>query len=94
VSFTTATTLAPSSIHKKHFYRFGAVGSPDIICVIDGIFVAIEVIALHGKQSEHQKEFQENLEAAGAIYILAYSLDDVIAKLPNDSGLRRYPQSV
>lgn len=79
---------------QKHFYRFGAVGSPDIICVIDGIFVGIEVKAPHGKQSEHQKEFQKNLEAAGGIYILAYSLDDVIAKLPNDSGLRRYPQSV
>jgi hypothetical protein len=44
---------------QKHFYRFGATGSPDIICVIKGQFVGIEVKAPKGKQSEHQKEFQQ-----------------------------------
>jgi hypothetical protein len=28
---------------QKHFYRFGALGSPDIICVIKGQFAGIEV---------------------------------------------------
>jgi hypothetical protein len=60
-----------------HFYRFGALGSPDIVCVIDGNYVGIEVKAPKGKQSDHQKEFQRKLEAAGGRYILAYSLDDV-----------------
>lgn len=60
-----------------HFYRFGALGSPDIICVIAGQFVGIEVKAPKGKQSDHQKEFQNKLEAAGGSYVLAYSLDDV-----------------
>jgi hypothetical protein len=64
-----------------HFYRFGALGSPDIICVIDGQFVGIEVKAPKGRQSDHQKEFQHNLEAAAGVYVLAYSLDDVIAAL-------------
>jgi len=27
---------------KGHFYRFGALGSPDIICVIAGQFVGID----------------------------------------------------
>ena len=67
---------------QKHFYRFGALGSPDIICVINGQFVGIEVKALKGKQSEHQKEFQRKLEAAGGKYVLAYNLDDVINDLP------------
>lgn len=61
-----------------HFYRFGALGSPDIICVIDGQYVGIEVKAPKGKQSDHQKEFQRKLEEAGGKYILAYSLDDVM----------------
>jgi hypothetical protein len=26
-----------------HFYRFGALGSPDIICVVDGRYVGIEI---------------------------------------------------
>jgi hypothetical protein len=63
------------------FYRFGAKGSPDIICVIDGQFVGIEVKAPKGLQSDHQKEFQAKLEAAGGKYVLAYSLDDVISSL-------------
>jgi hypothetical protein len=62
-----------------HFYRFGATGSPDIVCVINGQYVGIEVKAPKGKQSEHQKAFQEELERAGGIYILAHSLDEVIA---------------
>lgn len=62
---------------NKHFYRFGALGSPDIICVINGQFVGIEVKAPKGKVSDHQKEFQKKLEAAGGKYILAHSLEDV-----------------
>jgi hypothetical protein len=63
---------------NNHFYRFGALGSPDIICVIDGQYVGIEVKAPKGKQSDHQKEFQRKLEAAGGKYILAYSLDEIL----------------
>ena len=64
-----------------YFYRFGVTGSPDNICVINGKYVGIEVKAPKGAQSEHQKEFQRQLEAAGGAYILAYFLDDVIESL-------------
>ena len=64
---------------QKHFYRFGALGSPDIVCVIRGQFVGIEVKGPKGKQSEHQREFQRNLEAAGGRYLIAYDLEDVVA---------------
>ncbi len=60
------------------FYRFGALGSPDIICVIEGQFVDIEVKATKGRQLDHQKKFKKNLEEAGGKYILAYSLDDIL----------------
>ena len=62
---------------NKHFYRFGAIGSPDIVCVINGQYVGIEVKAAKGRQSDNQKEFQRQLETAGGKYILAYSIDDV-----------------
>jgi hypothetical protein len=52
------------------FYRFGAIGSPVITCVIAGQYVGIEVKRPGGKQSDHQKEFQANLEAAGGKYVL------------------------
>ncbi len=66
---------------KGGFCRFGALGAPDIVCVIVGQYVGIEVKALKGRQSAHQKAFQQALEAAGARYVLAYSLDDVINAL-------------
>lgn len=62
---------------QNHFYRFGAVGSPDIVCVVNGQYVGIEVKKPGGRQSEHQKEFQRRLEEAGGRYILARSIDDV-----------------
>jgi hypothetical protein len=66
---------------QKHFYRFGAVGSPDIVCVVNGQYVGIEVKAPKGRQSDHQKEFQKQLETAGGRYILAYSLEDVLRSI-------------
>ena len=63
---------------KERFMRFGAVGSPDIICVVKGQYVGIEVKAPKGKQNPNQIQFQQDLERAGGRYILAYSLDDVI----------------
>lgn len=63
------------------FLRYGFPGSPDIICVIRGQFVGIEVKAKGEKQNENQVNFQKALEKAGGVYILAYSLDDVIKKV-------------
>jgi hypothetical protein len=63
----------------KRFMRFGATGSPDIICVFFGRFVGIEVKTESGKQSEHQKAFAEKLRKAGGEYILARKLEDVRA---------------
>jgi hypothetical protein len=51
------------------FYRFGALGSPDIICEIDGKYVGIEVKTPKGRRSDLQKEFQRQLEAAGGKYL-------------------------
>ena len=51
-----------------HFYRFGANGSPDIIAVINGLYVGIECKDKYAKQSPSQKGFQTRLEAAGGKY--------------------------
>ena len=64
------------------------MGSPDIVCIIHGRYIGIEVKRPHGKQSEHQKQFQEASEAAGAKYFIATSLDDVIPEL--EAELKKY----
>jgi hypothetical protein len=54
----------------RRFMRFGSAGSPDIVCVIGGQYIGIEVKRKGGKQSEAQKEFQASLETAGGEYCL------------------------
>lgn len=44
-------------------------------------YVGIKCKATKGRQSENQKEFQSQLEAAGGKYILAFSIDDVAGRL-------------
>ena len=61
----------------EHYVKFGTPGAPDIIAVIKGQYVGIEVKASGGEQSQVQFHFQMHLEAAGGAYILAYSLEDV-----------------
>ena len=43
---------------RTRFMRFGAVGSPDIFALKDGVCYGIEVKGPKGVQSEAQKEFQ------------------------------------
>ena len=64
-----------------HLYRFGAVGSPDIVCVKGGKYIGIEVKGPKGRQSTGQVAFQEALQKAGGEYILAHELEDVTSKL-------------
>src|ERR1700728_774603 len=79
-----AFVMPETSTHARRFFRAGAVGAPDIICVVNGQYVGIEVKAPGGRQSENQKEFQRQLEEAGGKYILAYSLDEIISALQQD----------
>lgn len=70
-------------IFDKGFYRpmpkYSINGMPDIIVIIKGKFVGLEVKRKGGKQSDNQKYFQGNLELSGGEYHIVSSLDDVIA---------------
>ena len=60
------------------FIRFGTPGAPDIVCVMQGRYIGIEVKDIKGRLSDNQKRFQESLEAAGGIYLIARDVDEVI----------------
>jgi hypothetical protein len=62
---------------ETRFFRFGAVGAPDIIAVVGGRYVGIEVKAPRGNQSPAQREFEGRLRMAGGVYVLARSIEDV-----------------
>lgn len=57
--------------------RFTTSGAPDIVVVINGLFIALEFKTYRGRQSEDQKNLQRRLEAAGGFYFLPKSLEDV-----------------
>jgi Holliday junction resolvase len=62
-------------------------GTPDLICCIDGKFLAIEVKKDGGKVSELQKHHIKKIQVSGGEAIVAYSVDDVYAHLSNHSNI-------
>ncbi len=52
-------------------------GIPDLIAVKCGRVLFIELKTPRGRQSDHQKQFQYDLEVAGGEYILCRGVDDL-----------------
>jgi hypothetical protein len=70
-------------IFDKGFYRpmpkYSLKGVADIIVVHKGTVIFIEVKRKGAKLSEAQEEFQQRCYDAGVLYVVADSLDDVVA---------------
>ena len=65
-----------------HYYRYGLVGSPDIVVIINGQYVGIEAKVGKNKLSESQMEFGEQLVKAGGRYVVVRdNIDDLIEEL-------------
>jgi len=66
------------------FYNLQGLGSyrgiSDLIAVRDGRVIFIELKTARGRQSEHQKKFQADLEAAGGEYVLCRGVDDLLKR--------------
>lgn len=69
--------------------RYGLTGSSDIIAIIHGRFVGIEVKVGRDRQSGTQQNFAAAVRRAGGVYILARSLDDVTDTLRLEGLLER-----
>ncbi len=55
-------------------------GIPDLIAVKNGRVLFIELKSARGRQSDHQKKFQADLEAAGGEYILCRGVEDLLKR--------------
>ncbi len=53
------------------------LGVTDLVAVKDGRVLFVELKTARGRQSQHQKKFQADLEAAGGEYILCRGVDDL-----------------
>ncbi|GAW36987.1 VRR-NUC domain protein [Roseovarius sp. A-2] len=59
----------------------GPTGISDIVGVLDGRSVFVEVKTATGKQRKAQKNFQAAVERAGGLYLVARSPDEAISAL-------------
>jgi hypothetical protein len=62
---------------KRHYIRFGTLGSADIFAIHNGVCYAIECKGPEGIQSQHQVEFEREFTKAGGKYVLARSIEQV-----------------
>lgn len=63
------------------FYSLQGLGAyrgiPDLIAVKGGRVLFIELKTARGRQSDHQRKFQADLEHAGGEYILCRGIEDL-----------------
>ena len=72
----------------RHQQGMGSyLGLSDLSAIKDGRTIYIEVKTPTGRQSEYQKQFQKDVEAHGAVYILARSVQDVVPYLTSVQNL-------
>lgn len=57
--------------------KYALKGVPDVILVLDGVFVGLEVKTRSGRQNEAQAAFEKRVKEAGGRYYVVRSLDEV-----------------
>lgn len=91
------TIMVPGKGGKMRPMFFGIPGSPDILGMLPGgRFIGVECKRPLGPrggtngsvQSDDQKAFQRECERTGGLYVLARSIDDVMAALGEQQGAR------
>lgn len=66
---------APNRPAKNRRYNLKG-GVPDIIAVVKGSFIGLEIKTETGVQSEDQKDFEKDLKKAGGKYFIIRSLKE------------------
>lgn len=61
----------------RNMPKYSRNGVPDIILIKDGKFIGLEVKSEKGRQSDSQKQFQQDLEQSGGSYYIVRSIEDV-----------------
>jgi hypothetical protein len=64
------------------FIRFGALGAPVVIAILPGgRFCGVECKSAQGRQSDDQKAWQRQCEAAGGLYVVVRSVAELTAAM-------------
>ena len=87
--FHPANGGARSKAQAARFKAMGVVaGIPDLVVIIDGRVHGVELKAKKGRASDAQKAMEPRWKAAGGVYAIARSVDEVRALLASWGALR------
>lgn len=79
--------LAKRGKTKTDWMQLGAPGSPDIVGFLDdGRFLGIETKTRTGEERAAQLAMRAKVEAAGGVWIVARSVDEMLAALKAAQG--------
>jgi hypothetical protein len=67
----------PDSNGKRRFIKPLPVGSPDIVCIRNGLFIGIEVKRPGKNPTPEQTTFADWLKNAGAEWVCIHSLEEL-----------------
>ena len=73
----------------QHFIRGAMAGTADLIGVVDGRAVALEVKTAKGRQSDTQREWAARWSDAGGIYAVVRSGTDAVEAVAHATDRRR-----
>jgi len=74
--------LASRGRARPYWMQLGAAGSPDIVGFLDdGRFLGIEIKTRTGKERADQLAMRTKVETAGGVWIVARSVDEMLAAL-------------
>ena len=74
-----ALSMVPGCFFYYNLAGIGAFkGISDIVAIKDGIYYGFEIKTPKGKQSEYQKEFQIEVEAAGGKYFIITEPEQIL----------------
>ncbi len=79
---TGAAVIQPAN-GPRRFLRAGALGSPDIVVIIGGKYIGIEVKRPGGVLRESQIAFRNAVNDAGGLYWVFDSIDSAVDHIQN-----------
>jgi len=65
------------SLTGNRIIKYGLVGSSDILCISDGLFVCVEIKIGKDYQKPNQIKFQRMIEECGGMYFIIRNKEDI-----------------
>lgn len=66
---------------KYHGNEYSEAGVSDLLCCLDGVFVAVEAKVSGNSPTLKQRAFGQRIESAGGVFAVCYSVEEFLETL-------------